>query len=160
MSGGRSRVLAIAALLLAGLALAACGDRAPTDEQRATAVLDDLWSDLAAGRIGAACAALAERPRREIGSVGHGRKPTTCRRDLRDLVLTTQEAAAAGNGSALGRGPRPRVVEVRITGDGRSADAILALNGGRFRAPLVKHGDEWLLADFFGSIAPAPRDLR
>lgn len=150
----------VACLVLATPLLGGCGNGDANDEARVTAAVEALQRDMAAGRIEAVCTRLAERPRRQIGSVGHGRRPTTCERDVRELVSSTDQAAAAGLGLSLRSGPKPRVVDVAMSQGGEMATATLAIGGETFDVPLVRRGDDWLLADFFGAQAPAPKELQ
>ena len=138
--------------------VSSCGG-GETEPQRATEAVESLQGDMAAGRLEAVCAAMTERVHRQIGSIGHGRRPTTCERDLRDLVEGTHAAAGAGDGESLRRAPRPEVVDVAVGRAGDAAVATLTLGGDPFRVPLAKEDGEWKLDDLLGATGPIPRAL-
>lgn len=143
---------AMAATVLA----ASCGG-GETEDDRVTAAVVKLQDDMAAGRFGAVCAALSARSQRQVGTVGHGRKPTTCRRDLRELVQSS-EAYLGTPIPGLRRTRRPDVVGVEV--DGAKATVSLALGSDPYEMPLVKEAGTWKLADFFGAVGPPTRELR
>jgi hypothetical protein len=137
----------------------ACGSETETEEDRVGAAIEDAHEALAEGRLTDVCAAMTERPKRQIGSVGHARTPTSCERDLRDFLKGLRDAAeASGEVNDLTRAPRPRVKAVRLGRDGKSATAILVVPGGTpYDVPLVKQDANWKLDDFFGASGPPPR---
>jgi hypothetical protein len=138
---------------------ASCGGH-ETEHDRVSATVDHLQEDMAAGRYEAVCSAIATRPRRQIGSVGHGRKPTTCVHDLREFVQGT-ETPSGSRESGLRRTRKPDIVAVRIDPDDHKATVTLSLGrGDPFRIPLVKEHGDWKLNDFFGVEAPPPKALR
>lgn len=145
---------------VAGLVLIGCGSAAPTEEDRVTDAIERLHDEMAAGRIGAVCDGLGWRVRWQIGSIGHGRKPTTCDRDVRELVLSTEQAALAGGGKDLRKTRRPDVVDVAVAPGARTAVATLSLKGEPFEVSLAKRDGEWRLDDFFGAQSPPPKELR
>lgn len=147
--------------LLAALAstLTSCGGGESGEEERVVAAIEAMQRDMAAGNVRAVCAALTDRPRRQIGSVGHGRRPTTCERDVRELVLSSG-LSAAGEEAGLRRTAKPDVVAVAIDPGGDRAVATLTLGAGPFRVELARERDRWKLDDFFGAVAPPPKDLR
>lgn len=154
------RVAACAAgtlLLTLGLAPGCGGD---DDENRIRATIDRLQDDFAAERVAAVCDALGERPKAQIGSIGHSRQPTTCERDLRGFFgnLDYRSFSKGEPVPDLRRNPKPEVVDVEISGD--SATAHLSLQGKPLDAPFVKEGGEWKLADFWIVTGPVRRDLR
>jgi hypothetical protein len=153
------RGLAVGLVAALSLTLAACGDDT-SEEDGVTEAIAELQQAMAAGRPAAVCDRLAERPRRQIGSIGHGRKPTTCVRDLREMVFNDDRATAAYGGDPLSSGPRPKILEVEVAGDGRVAVATMTLGSGPFEVELVKQDGVWKLADFFGAQAPAVKELR
>lgn len=160
METSRSARASALALALISAALSACGGGGEESEQdRVADAVTQLQDDMRAGRIRAICAALTDTAQRQVGSVGHGRKPTNCEDDMREFVVGT-ELNSGSDFTGLRKAKRPDVVEVELAADGRTAVAVLASGGDPFRLPLAKTGDRWKLADFFGAAAPAPKDLR
>jgi hypothetical protein len=145
-------------LAFAAFTATSCGS-SETEEDRVVAAIERMQGDMAAGKMRAVCAAMTRTPKRQIGSAGHGRKPTTCERDVRELVLNT-EIASGSRREGLRRTPRPEVVSVDIGSGGMTAVATMTLGDDPFRIPLTKEDDKWKLDDFFGASAPAPKDLR
>lgn len=148
------------ALVLAGLAVhAGCGE-SESEQNRVASAVVGLQQDMRAGRVREVCAGLTETAQRQVGSVGHGRKPTTCVADLREFVVGTETGAAAADFEGLRTARRPEVVDVAISGDGGTAVVTLALGDDPFRLPLVKSAGRWKLDDFFGAAGPAPEELQ
>lgn len=136
------------------------GSGTETERDRVVAAIESVQDAFAAGKYRMACAGLAARPRRQIGSVGHGRKPTTCTRDLQEFQSSTV-TSLEGTGRGLRFYPKPDVVDVRVDRTGSRARATLAFDrGADFDVPLVKARGRWRLADFFGVSAPPPQGLR
>lgn len=153
-------VSGIAGMLVIVLALTSCGERAETPEDRVRATLEALQDDMRAGRLGEVCTALAAKPRRQIGSVGHRRRPTSCPSDLREFARNTK-AYAGEREVTLGAAAAPEVLAVAVEPGGAAARATLELgDGDPFSVALVREGGRWKLADFFGVLAPPPRVLR
>lgn len=161
--GARLRPWALAVLAsLAVPGVVACGEGSETEEDRVTAAVEQLHEDLSAGRIREVCAAMTARPQRQIGSVGHGRKPTSCDADLRELLQGMRASAQAAEDPSmdLSRAQRPEVVDVVFGRGERDATVTLKLDRGEFRVPFAKRDGDWRLADFFGAQGPPPRALR
>ena len=157
--GGRHwpAIVAIPVLAL-GFAVGGCGEE-ETEEDRVVAAVEQLQEDLADGDFRAVCEGMTERPKRQIGSIGHRRKPTECRFDLSDYVRQMKESGAVyGRDEDLRRARRPQVTDVNVRGD--RAVATMTLRGEPFRVPLAKREAAWKLDDFFGAIGPPPRPLR
>ncbi len=158
-------VAAAILLVLVMAVVAGCGG-GESEEDRATAALEGLHEDLAAGRFDEVCEGMTRRPRIQIGSVGHKTQPTTCERDLRKFLAEMKENAAAYGDAAdkrradLQHAPRPRVVAMDVAGGGDKAVATLTLGNGQYRVPLAQEDGEWKLADFFGAVGPPPKALR
>lgn len=154
------RRVALAAVASACLAcsFAACGGTDDADE--IAKVMSALQDDLAERDVEAVCAALGPKPRYQLGTIGHDRKPTTCERDLRDYVAGMEKAALLANRPMpnLRRTPRPRVARVEVDGD--RAVAVTRLTGDRLDIPFVKDDGDWKLGDLFVVTGPVRRDLR
>jgi hypothetical protein len=121
----------------------------------------ELQEDLGAGRLAAVCAALAPKPQLQLGTIGHGRRPTTCVRDLRSFIVGVKTSSAIyGEEVDLRRVARPRVTEVRIASGGARAKATMTLGGDPFDVPLVLRDGSWKVADLFGVVGPPPRALQ
>jgi hypothetical protein len=139
---------------------ASCGGD-QTEEDRVVAAVEQLQEDMAAGKLRDVCGALTGRVQRQIGSVGHGREPTVCWRDLEEFENQDRQTAAVEEIEGLRRGPKPDVLEVRIARDGRSAVAKASFgDDSPFPIRLKRERDDWKLDDFFGAQAPAPKELR
>jgi hypothetical protein len=147
--------VAFALIVIAGTS---CGD-SETEQDRIRAAIERVQGDMAAGRVKAVCSAMTTRPQRQIGSVGHGRKPTTCERDLRELVQSTDTYLGSPT-VGLRRARKPNVLAVDIQPGGRKASATVTLGVDRFDIALAKEDGDWKLDDFFGASAPAPQELR
>jgi len=144
---------------LFGLHLVACGGSADSEEARVAAVIAKLQEDLAEGRISAVCAAISDRSKRQVGSVGHQRKPTTCRADLGDLVRASRSLQGSTI-KGLGETAAPDVLGIAIPPDGGTASVTMTLGERPFRVPFVREKGSWKLDDFFGATARPPADLR
>ena len=155
---------AVGLLMAIGLmtAIGACGDGPDGDDARqAAAAIRQLHKDIVAERFSAACDGMTDNPAREIGSIGHGRQPTTCVRDLKDFVYQNESNAGVYGMPSLLSGPEPNVTDVRVASDGRTAVARARLDGGDpYPIRLAKEDDDWKVDDFFGAQAPAPKELR
>lgn len=141
------------------VALPSCGG-STSDEDRVESAIVELQREMTAGRVAGVCAGLTDRPKRQIGSVGHGRKPTTCERDLRELLASTETSTGFDEVPSLRRARRPKVVGVELDPSGNRAVATLSLGGNRYPVPLAKQDGSWKVDDFFGAVAPAPKELR
>lgn len=147
---------AVVILATCAVALAACGGA--SEEDQVVAAIETMQEDMAAGRVEAVCASMTDKPQRQIGSMGHGRIPTTCARDVRELVVGTE---VAGPTQGLRRTPKPDIVDVHVDERRDRAVAMLKLAAAdAFRVELAKEGGKWKLDDFFGVLAPPPKDLR
>lgn len=157
-----ARCLLVAVAVACAASLVSCGGDSQTEEGRVRAAVEALHEDLAAARLAEVCAAMTRRPQRQIGSVGHDRKPTGCGRDLRALLQSTRSATRASDGavSDLSRAERPEIMDVDLDGAGRLATVTMALGGGEYSVPFVKQDGEWRLDDFFGADGPPPEALR
>jgi hypothetical protein len=149
----------VAGALALGLAfaVAGCGE---SEEDRVRSAIEGLQSDFAARDFAAVCAALAERPKYQIGTVGHGRKPTTCERDLRELVAGLGENPGLGEDRRpdVAKLPKPAVDDVELKDD--RAVASLRLADDLVDVPMVRRGGDWKLDDFWVVTGPVRRDLR
>jgi hypothetical protein len=156
--GRTGRLASCAAVALVALGAPACGGE--SDAEQISALIGNLQEDFAAERVGAVCAALGERPKIQIGTIGHETRPTTCERDLRKLLGGIDYTAFSRGEPVpdLRRNPKPEVVEVEVSGD--SAMAHLSLEGKPLEAPFVKEDGEWKLDDFWIVTGPVRRDLR
>lgn len=153
------RVLTIF-VVSAALALGACGDDDDGD-RHVRAAIEELHDDLGAGRLSAVCARLSDRSKHQIGTVGHGTRPTTCPRDLAALLDGIEEAAASTGGDAsLRDARRPSVVDVVLRDGGDAATATMSLGADDYSVAMVRRDGDWKLADFFGVVGPPPRFLR
>lgn len=141
--------------LVVASALAGCSGQ--NDEEQVADAVQAMQDHMAAGDFDAVCAAMTARPKRQIGTIGHGRRPTTCPRDVREMVLTA-ELQAPGDG--LRDSKRPAIRSVRVDPSGERALAVLTVDGGAFHVELAKEDGEWKLDDFFGAVAPPLPDLR
>ena len=153
------RAAAAIATLVVALTLLSCGG-GESEEDRVTAAIESMQDDMAAGRIAAVCAAMTTRPQRQIGSIGHARTPTTCERDVRELVLSTENAALSDDEDGLRSTAKPRVLSVDLDEREDAGVATMTLGADPFRIELVKEGDRWKLDDFLGALAPPPGALR
>lgn len=152
------RLASCMAAALIALGAGACdGDG---DEERISALIGDLQKDFASERVDEVCAALSDRPKIQLGTIGHETRPTTCERDLRKF-LGGLDYAAFSTGEPvpnLRRNPKPEVIDIEVSGE--RATAHLSLEGKPLEAPFVKDNDEWKLDDLWIVTGPVRRDLR
>lgn len=148
----RRTAAAVAAVAqIAILALTGCGD----DRADVEATLRALQRDVSSQDLVAVCAAMAERSRRQLATVGHDPRGSGCEHDL-GAMLGGIEPAILANGGVRAMA-KPRVVAVDVAGD--RATARMASDSGPMEVALVKEDGEWKLDNFFGTSAPPPRDL-
>jgi hypothetical protein len=150
----------VAAGVLALVAGACGGGSERTDAEQIDEAMATLQEDLADGNVEGVCAALGPKPRYQLGTIGHDRRPTTCERDLRDYVAGIEQAALISQRPVprLGAGPHPAVVRVEVSGN--RATAVTTLEGDRLDIPFVREDGAWKLGDLFVVTGPVRRDLR
>lgn len=149
--GGRHGRWSIVVAALAATFVVGCGEN---DAERVAAKIEALQTDLAAGDVAAVCANLAARPQRQIGSVGHDRRPTTCERDLRAFVKQLRTGAELTGAEPFDprRLRRPQLVRVDVDGD--RALARMRLDGQPLDVPFVEEEGRWKLDDLFVVTGP------
>lgn len=158
----RSTAAVVAAVAVAVM-LGACGEDGDgeTERDRIAAVVEQMHEDLSAGKVAEVCAAMARRPRVQLGSVGHNRRPTTCVADLREFVKGTEQAVGlGGEPNPLHTTERPRILDVAIQRGGRVAMVTMSLGADPYAVPFVKEGEQWKVDDFFGATGPTPKGLQ
>jgi hypothetical protein len=141
-----------------GLQVTSCGS-SPGESSRVADAVEKVQDDLVAGRFAAVCAAMTDRAKLQVGTVGHDVRPTTCRADLRRLVTASRTL----NGSSvkgLGQTLRPHVAGVRIRPDGATAVVEMGSDEKPFDVLFAKDRGKWRLNDVFGAVAQPPKDLQ
>ncbi len=128
--------LAIVAVL--ALLPTACGD---DPQPEIEAVFDRAATAFADRDARTLCRLLSPRGKLLVGSSGHEERPLNCRQDVRRFIDATLPYRA---------GPRPEIVDVAETDDGRASAHVRLPSGATVTLPFTESsGGDWQLDGFF-----------